>query len=101
MRLGNSLLDPSENKLYVYELYDVSPKSSSIVVIDLDNPNDWKSISDLERSKQTHHHNALFDSSHKKIIILEVMDILATLMILAHMTLKLINGKYLILVEIK
>ena len=69
MRLGNSLLDPSENKLYVYELYDVSPKSSSIVVIDLDNPNDWKSISDLERSKQTHHHNALFDSSRKKIII--------------------------------
>jgi two-component SAPR family response regulator len=69
MRLGNSLLDPSENKLYVYELYDVSPKTSSIVAINLDNPNDWKSISDLERSKQTHHHNALFNSTTQKINI--------------------------------
>lgn len=30
MRLGNSLLDASENKLYVYELYDITPNSSSI-----------------------------------------------------------------------
>ena len=69
MRLGNSLLDASENKLYVYELYDITPNSSSIASIDLDNPNYWESISNLERSKQTHHHNAIFDSQNKKILI--------------------------------
>ena len=69
MRLGNSLLDSTENKLYVYELYDISANSSSIATIDLDNPYYWESISNLERSKQTHHHNALFDSQNKKILI--------------------------------
>ena len=69
MRLGNSLLDPSENKLYVYELYDITPNSSSIASIDLDSPYSWESISNLERSKQTHHHNAIFDTQNKKIII--------------------------------
>jgi two-component SAPR family response regulator len=68
MRLGNSLFDSSDNKLYIYELYDIAPSTSSIVEIDLQNPNKWKSISTLERSKQTHHHNAIFNEKDKKII---------------------------------
>lgn len=68
MRLGNSLFDSYTNKLYVYELYDIPPGTSSIVEIDVENPNNWKSISTLERSKQTHHHNALFNEKDKKMI---------------------------------
>ena len=69
MRLGNSLFDSSENKLYVYELFDIPEGTSSIVEIDIENPNNWKSLSTLERSKYTHHHNAIFNQKDKKIMI--------------------------------
>ncbi len=75
MQLGNSILNNIENKLYVYELYDLTPGESSIVEIDLDNPNKWTSLSVLEGSKQKHHHNVIFNEKDKKIIFLEVMDI--------------------------
>jgi two-component SAPR family response regulator len=69
MRLGNSLFDSADNKLYVYELFDIPNGTSSIVEIDIENPNNWKSLSTSERSKYTHHHNAIFDEKDKKIMI--------------------------------
>ena len=69
MRLGNSLFDSADNKLYVYELFDIPKGTSSIVEIDIENPNNWKSLSTSERSKYTHHHNAIFDQKNKKIMI--------------------------------
>lgn len=69
MRLGNSLFDSADNKLYVYELFDIPKGTSSIVEIDMGNPNNWRSLSTSGRSKYTHHHNAIFDQKDKKIIL--------------------------------
>lgn len=69
MRLGNSLFDRSDNKLYVYELFDIPKGTSSIVEIDIENPNNWKSLNTTELSKFTHHHNSIFDQKNKKIMI--------------------------------
>tara|TARA_Y100000385_G_scaffold289727_1_gene360108 strand:- start:4278 stop:6833 length:2556 start_codon:yes stop_codon:yes gene_type:complete len=61
MRLGTSFMDPNENKLYVYELYDVRAEKSTIASIDLNAPEYWTKNSSLMLSQQRHHHNGLFD----------------------------------------
>ena len=69
MRLGTSFLDPIENKLYVYELSDVSDGKPSISSIDLDNPGYWVENSYQKLSQQRHHHNGFFNFKTKKYLI--------------------------------
>ena len=69
MRLGTSFLNTNENKLYVYELYDVPDGKSTIASINLENPEYWSKNSSVELSQQRHHHNGLFNTSSNKYII--------------------------------
>ena len=69
MRLGTSFLNTNENKLYVYELYDVPDGGSTIASINLENPEYWSKNSSVELSQQRHHHNGIFNTSSNKYII--------------------------------
>ena len=69
MRLGTSFLDPSENKLYVYELSDVLDGKSTIASIDLKTPEYWSKNSSLKLSQQRHHHNGFFNPKSNKYLI--------------------------------
>ncbi|MFL3660304.1 MAG: kelch repeat-containing protein [Polaribacter sp.] len=69
MRLGTSFLDPSENKLYVYELSDVLDGKSTIASIDLKTPEYWGKNSSLKLSQQRHHHNGFFNPKSNKYLI--------------------------------
>ena len=69
MRLGTSFLNTNENKLYVYELYDVPDGKSTIASINLENPEYWSKNSSVKLSQQRHHHNGLFNTSSNKYII--------------------------------
>ena len=69
MRLGTSFLDPDNNKLYVYELYDVLDDKSTIASIDLVNPEYWTEISSLRLSQQRHHHNGIFNPNTEEYLI--------------------------------
>ena len=69
MRLGTSFLDPDNNKLYVYELYDVLDDKSTIAAIDLVNPEYWTEISSLRLSQQRHHHNGIFNPNTEEYLI--------------------------------
>jgi hypothetical protein len=69
MRLGTSFLDPVKNKLYVYELNDISPGKPTIVSIDLNTPEYWETNSSIALEQQRHHHNSFFDSKNNQFII--------------------------------
>jgi len=69
MRLGTSFLNTNENKLYVYELYDVPDGKSTIASINLENPEYWSKNSSVKLSQQRHHHNGIFNTSSNKYII--------------------------------
>jgi two-component SAPR family response regulator len=62
MRLGTSILNPSSNKLYVYELNDVVINSPTIASLDLDTF-EWQIISNLQLPIQHHHHDSFFDNT--------------------------------------
>ena len=70
MRLGTSFLNSAENKLYVYELYDVLPEKPTIASINLNDPKYyWQTNSLLKRSPESHHHNAFLDSKNNQLVI--------------------------------
>ena len=70
MRLGTSFLDSYENKLYVYELYDVLPEKATIASINLNDPQYyWQTNSLLKRSPESNHHNAFLNSKNNELVI--------------------------------
>ncbi len=62
MVLGKSIFNITENKLYLYELFDVPKGMSSVASLKMDKNNlAWQAIGKTSLPTQLHHHNIFYD----------------------------------------
>ena len=70
MVLGKSVFNARENKLYLYELFDVPRDTPSIASLDMDSGSlKWTVIGKDVLPGQLHHHNVFYDAQQDKFYL--------------------------------
>ncbi|SMO89476.1 Kelch motif-containing protein [Saccharicrinis carchari] len=68
MRLGMSIVDKKQRRLFVYELNDIANNNPTIASLHLDSLK-WTSHTTKQFDQQRHHHNSWFDSTKNRLYI--------------------------------
>lgn len=68
MLLGKSIVNPNQNKLYVYEVNRVKERGTNLAALDLVTLK-WDSIGNAMISTQRHHHNIFYDQKMENFFL--------------------------------
>jgi len=68
MLLGKSVINPKQNKCYVYEVYNEANRPTSLVALDLAGLN-WEVKGNAGLKEQRHHHNIFYDNGYNDLYL--------------------------------
>lgn len=70
MVLGKNILNTKENRVYIYELFDVHTGETSVASLNLDLNNlEWQPVGKATLASQLHHHNMFYDATGDTIYL--------------------------------